>query len=114
MRRRPDQRAGPGAPPNGDRHPGRVRGAPGERGGRSLAAVYAVLLTAGAVFFAVLAGLGSGHDVWLIARGLLISALSGVAAAGCALQALRRPLLSPLLALGLLPAVVQVVVLAAR
>jgi hypothetical protein len=85
---------------------------PGERGGRGLAAAYAVVLAAASVLFAFLAGLGSGDDVGLIVRGLVISGLSGVAAVALALRALRRPVLSPLLALGLLPAAIQVVVLA--
>jgi hypothetical protein len=80
--------------------------------GWGLTAFYAVLLAAASVLFAYLAGLGSGDDAWLIARGLLISVLTGVAAVACALWVLGRPVLSPALALGLLPAVVQVVVLA--
>jgi hypothetical protein len=89
----------------------------GERGdGRRLAAVYAVLLGVASAGFAVLAGLGgppgNADDVWLIARGLLISVLSGLAAVACMLRAVRRPVLAPALALGLLPAAVEVVWLA--
>ena len=91
----------------------------GERGtGRLLVAVYAVLLGVASVLFALLAGVagepGDAGNAWLITRGLLFSAASGVAAVACGLRAARRPVLAPALALGLLPVVAELLWLAIR
>jgi hypothetical protein len=83
-----------------------------------LVALYAGALLALAVGLALLAGWNGppedGDGVWLIGRGLFLSALFGVAGVACALKAARRPIRPWLLTLGLLPALAQVLRLTAQ
>ena len=80
-----------------------------------LTALYAGLLAAAAVGFALLAGAtGPSGGTWLIGRGLFFSALSGVAAVACTFRAAGRPVRPWLLTVGLLPALAEVIWLAAR
>ncbi len=79
-------------------------------------AVYAAVLGAVAVGLALLAGSSGpptdGAGVWLVGRGLFLSAISGIAAVACGLRAADRPVRLPLLTLGLLPALAEMLWLA--
>ena len=82
---------------------------------RVLIVVYAAVLGLVAIGFALLAGAsGAEGDAWLIGRGLFFSAVSGVAAVALALRVADRPVRSWLLAVGLVPAVAQLLVIAVR
>jgi hypothetical protein len=77
-------------------------------------ALYAVVLGAVAIGFALLAGASAAGDPWLIGRGLFFSALSGVAAVACAFRATGRRVRPWGLTVGLLPAVAELLWLATR
>jgi hypothetical protein len=83
-----------------------------------MTAVYSAVLGAVAVGLALLAGSSGppadGEAVWLVGRGLFLSAVSGVAAVACAFRAAGRPVRLALLPLGLLPALVEMAWLAAH
>jgi hypothetical protein len=90
---------------------------PDDSHGRVLAALFALALGSGSLLYAFLAGSGGPPrtSAWLggTVAGLGVSAFCGVAAMACLLKALARRARLPLLALGLLPAAVQGVVLLA-
>ena len=80
-----------------------------------LTAVYAGVLGLLAIGFALLAGAsGVAGDAWLIARGLLFSGISGVAAVALGLRVAGRPVRSLLLPVGLVPAAVELLWIATR
>ena len=82
---------------------------------RVLVAVYAAVLGLVAVGFALLAGTsGSSGDAWLVGRGLILSAVAGIAAVACGLRSAGRPVRPALLLLGLLPAAIEAVWLLVR
>ncbi|MCW2700623.1 MAG: hypothetical protein JWQ45_2158 [Blastococcus sp.] len=79
-----------------------------------LTAVYAAVLGAVAVGFALLAGAsGVADDPGLIGRDLIFSAVTGVGAVALACRAAGRPVRSWLLTIGVVPAAVELVWLAA-
>jgi hypothetical protein len=86
--------------------------------GRVLAAVLSAVLALASVGFAFLSGAWGLPDgrtgAALVGRGLLVSAVAGVAAVGCACLALGRRCRWPALALGLLPVVTEVLWLVFR
>jgi hypothetical protein len=100
---------------DGTRPPSPLDERPGPYG-RFLAAVFAVVLAIVSVLFAFLSGLWGPPEgsagAGLIGRGLLVSAVAGVAAVGCAHLALGRGARWRTLTLGLVPAVAEVAWLA--
>jgi hypothetical protein len=86
--------------------------------GRVLAALLSAVLALASAVFAFLSGPWGPPDgrtgAALIGRGLLVSAVAGVAAVRCACLALGRRPRWPTLTLGLLPVAAEVLSLAAR
>jgi hypothetical protein len=80
--------------------------------------MFSAVLAPASVVFAFLSGLWGPPESWsgagLVGRGLAVSAVAGVAAAGCACLALGRRARWPTLTLGLGPAIAEVLWLVIR